>query len=66
MEEILHIMMDLVAFGLAAVAVLAAVSIALGNVKGLSHPLLRMVFTPVLAILGLWLLFHGIGHMVSG
>ncbi len=66
MEELLHIMMDMVALGLAAVAILAAVSIALGNVKAIEHPLARLVFTPVLAILGLWLLFHGIGHMVSG
>ena len=66
MEQLLHIMMNLVAFGLAAVSVLAAVSIAMGNVEGLSHPLARLVATPVLAILGLWLMFHGISHMVSG
>ncbi len=66
MEEILRIMMDLCALGLAAVALLAAVSVGLGNVKAFDHPLARIVFTPVLGILGLWLLFHGIGHMVSG
>jgi hypothetical protein len=66
MEALLHIMMNLVAFGLAAVAVVAAVAIALGNVKALDHPIARLLMTPVLAILGLWLLFHGIGHMVSG
>ena len=66
MEAILRIMMDLCALGLAGVALLAAVSVALGNVRAVGHPLARIVFTPVLAILGLWLLFHGIGHMVSG
>ena len=59
-------MMDLVAFGLAGVALLVAVTIALGNVKAISHPIARLLFTPVLGVLGLWLLFHGIGHMVSG
>jgi hypothetical protein len=59
-------MMNLVAFGLAAVAILAAVAVGIGNVKALSHPIARIVITPILAVLGIWILLHGIQHMVSG
>lgn len=66
MEVVLRFMMNIVVLGLAGVVVLAAIAIALGNVKVFGHPLARIVITPILSVLALWILLQGIQHMVSG
>jgi hypothetical protein len=66
MEALLAIVLDMVSLCLALVTILAAVTIGFGEVKALRHPVARIVLTIFLAILGLWILEHGIKHMVSG
>jgi hypothetical protein len=66
MEFALRFMVELIALGLAGIALLAAITVGLGDVKALSRPLPRIVLTPVLAVLALWILWHGISYIVSG
>jgi hypothetical protein len=66
MESALQFMLDLVALALAVIAIMAALTVAFGNVRALRHPVARIVVTPLLAVLGLWILWNGIAHMVSG
>lgn len=65
MELLLQFMMDLVALGLAGVAVLAACRVASGDVHIARNPLARVVLTILLAVVGLWILSIGIRHLGS-
>jgi hypothetical protein len=66
MESALFYALNLVALCLAVITLLAAITVGFGDVKALRHPMARVLITPVLAVLGLWILFFGIHHMVSG
>jgi len=66
MEVALGFTMNIVVLALALIALMAAIAVALGNVRSLRHPMARVLVTPVLAVLALWFLFHGIQHIVAG
>jgi len=66
MEIVLPFLMNLVALAIAGVALTVAILIGTGGVEAVRHPVARIVLTSTFAVLGVWILFHGIWHAATG
>ena len=65
MEVLLRILQDLVMLTLAALGIGTGIMTALGDVRVFRQPLLRLIASVFLLVVGLWVFYTGIRHAVA-